>query len=291
MSDKKVEEQKAICGIVMPISAIDGCSESHWLDVRAIIKDSISNAGFDPHLVSDADDIGVIQKRIVQNLYDNPIVVIDVSCKNPNVMFEMGMRLAFDKPAVVIKDDKTPFSFDTAPIEHLTYPRDLRFSQIVDFKENLTSKLKGTYSKAISDNNYSTFLKHFGEFKVAKIDKKEVAAQEILIEEVRNLRSLILDNRSVPKFVSKTGETKNVYGRKIRFVFSKVLAMDLNAHALLNELKHISGVGTIQLINTEGIRAEFIITCDYDYTTENLIQNINLYSRSQGLVLTYQVLD
>jgi hypothetical protein len=64
----------------------------------------------------------VTQKRIVQNIYDNEMVICDVSAKNPNVMFELGMRLAFDKPAIIIKDDKTNYSFDTAPIEHLEYP-------------------------------------------------------------------------------------------------------------------------------------------------------------------------
>ena len=102
-----IGEKKTICGIVMPISGIDGCGESHWKDVMSIIKESIDNADFESNLVSNADDIGIIQKRIIQNLYENPIVVCDVSGKNPNVMFELGIRLAFDKPTIIIKDDKT----------------------------------------------------------------------------------------------------------------------------------------------------------------------------------------
>ncbi len=172
----------------MPISAMDGCAESHWADVLEIITEAIESAGFEANLVSNADDVGIIHKRIIQNLYDNPIVVCDVSGKNPNVMFELGLRLAFDKPTIIIKDDKTTYSFDTSAIEHLEYPRDLRFSKIVEFKEKLKDKLKATYSKATSDPNYTTFLKHFGEFKVAKLDKKEVSGQEYLLEEMKNLR-------------------------------------------------------------------------------------------------------
>ena len=180
------------CGIVMPISAIDDCPESHWSDVRAILDDAIEAAGFEPNLVSDADDIGVIQKRIVQNLYDNPIVVCDISCKNPNVMFELGLRLAFDKPTICIKDHDTSFSFDTSPIEHLLYPRDLRFSQIVDFKEKLSDKIKATHAAATKDpKNYTTFLKHFGTFTVAKLDSKEISGSELLLEELKQLKSLV----------------------------------------------------------------------------------------------------
>ncbi|HMY40859.1 MAG TPA: hypothetical protein PK011_16155, partial [Marinagarivorans sp.] len=99
--------EKLQCGIVMPISSIDGCNEAHWADVLEIINESIEDAGFYGELVSNADDVGIIHKRIIQNLYENPMVVCDVSGKNPNVMFELGMRLAFDKPTIIIKDDKT----------------------------------------------------------------------------------------------------------------------------------------------------------------------------------------
>ncbi|MDV2373127.1 RNA helicase, partial [Vibrio cholerae] len=74
----------------MPISAIDGCNEQHWLDVKQILTEAIELSGYSANLVSYADDVGIIQKRIIQNLYENPIVVCDVSGKNPNVMFELG---------------------------------------------------------------------------------------------------------------------------------------------------------------------------------------------------------
>lgn len=173
----------------MPISAIDGCLESHWADVLEIFSEAIEQAGFEPNLVSNADDVGIIHKRIIQNLYENPIVICDVSGKNPNVMFELGLRLAFDKPTVIVKDEKTPYSFDTSAIEHLEYPRDLRFSRIVDFKQKLAEKIGATYKKSVSDPDYSTFLKHFGEFKVAKLETKEVSGQEFILDELRGLRS------------------------------------------------------------------------------------------------------
>lgn len=182
---------KPVCGVVMPISTIDGCSESHWADVLEIVTEAIEEAGFDANLVSNADDVGIIHKRIIQNLYDNPIVVCDVSGKNPNVMFELGMRLAFDKPTVIIKDEKTTYSFDTSAIEHIEYPRDLRFSRIVDFKTKLKEKIVATHKRASTDPNFTTFLKHFGEFTVAKLDKKEVSGQEFIMEELRTIGSAV----------------------------------------------------------------------------------------------------
>lgn len=199
MEKTKTENTNLKCGVIMPISQIDGCSESHWSDVMEIISTCVTEAGFEANIVSNADDVGVIHKRIVQNLYDNPIVICVVSCRNPNVMFELGMRLAFDKPTIIIKDDKTSYSFDTSSIEHIEYPRDLRFNKIQEFKIKLTEKIKSTYKKSSEDPNFSTFLKNFGEFKVAKINTKEVSQQELIMDEIRGLRRIITNNSNINK--------------------------------------------------------------------------------------------
>jgi hypothetical protein len=201
------------CGIVMPISAIGDCDEAHWAEVLAIISDAITDAGLRPNLVSNADEVGIIQKRIIQNLYENPIVICDVSGKNPNVMFELGLRLAFDKPTIIIKDDGTDYSFDTAPIEHVDYPRDLRFSHIVSFKKRLTEKINATLAKSRSDSSYTTFLKHFGEFTVVDIGRKEISQQEFLAEELADIRRSM---RSMDLMIRRGQSNKGVSGSRER---------------------------------------------------------------------------
>jgi hypothetical protein len=186
-------EQNLKCGLIMPISAIDNCSEQHWADVKDIIVEaiqSIEKPKFTVSLVSDADDAGVIQRRIVQNVYNSDIVVCDVSGKNPNVMFELGLRIAFDKPVVIVKDDKTNYSFDTAPIEHVLYPRDLRFNRIVEFKSALAAKVVGTYNAAQSEHGAS-FLKNFGEFRVATLDQKAVPFEKFIVGSISELQDQV----------------------------------------------------------------------------------------------------
>lgn len=236
-------EPKKICGLVMPISAIDGCNEGHWNEVLKIVTEAIVAADFEANMVSDADDVGIIQKRIIQNLYDNPIVVCDVSAKNPNVMFELGMRLAFDKPTIIIKDDKTAYSFDTASIEHIEYPRDLRFSKIIDFKNKLTEKIIGTYSKSTIDKNYTTFLKHFGAFTVAKIDHKEVSGQEFILEELQNIKTSVrnLEKNNIRRLtdLNFSNTTKN----EISYFFKEYDMLKMNDVILeINEIKSILNI-------------------------------------------------
>lgn len=185
--DLVAEQKLPVCGLVMPISALDGYTEQHWAEVKRIVTEAIDPAQFVVRLVSDSDESGIIQKRIVQNLYDNEVVICDVSAKNPNVMFELGLRLAFDKPTIVIKDDTTNYSFDTSPIEHLGYPRDLRYGSIVQFKEKLAAKVRATYVAFKTDASYSTFLKNFGEYRVPKLDQKEVSNEIFLTKLVEDL--------------------------------------------------------------------------------------------------------
>ncbi|MBU3171373.1 hypothetical protein [Clostridium estertheticum] len=209
--DKEQKKPETIkCGIIMPISAIDGYPAEHWLDVKNIFvqaASSIVNYDFNTIIVSEAEDVGIIQKRIIQNLYNSDIVICDVSGKNPNVMFELGMRLAFDKATIIVKDNQTDYSFDTGIIEHLEYPRDLRFSKIVEFKTKLSNKLVATLEESRNNTEYSTFLKSFGQFKVASLNELEVSPDKAILESIDDLRRevYLLGNKTNRNSPSRRG--------------------------------------------------------------------------------------
>ncbi|MDK7534573.1 hypothetical protein, partial [Bacillus paranthracis] len=85
--------------------------------------------------------------------------------------------------------DVTDFIFDTGAIEHLIYPKDLKFQKIVEFKRKLASRIKITYEKSQSDPKYSTFLGDFGEFKIAKLNQTAVSdVDQLVLEELYSLR-------------------------------------------------------------------------------------------------------
>lgn len=62
-NESKLKTKNPTCGIVMPISSIENCSAEHWTEVLTILKEVIKDANFEPNLVSDADDSGIIQKK------------------------------------------------------------------------------------------------------------------------------------------------------------------------------------------------------------------------------------
>jgi len=178
---KEDKSEKIICGLVMPISEIEGLGTDHWLNVRKSIERSINDKeeNIEVQPVFESEDAGLIHSRIVDNLFKNDIVICDVSCRNPNVMFELGMRLAFDKPVVIVSDDQTNIAFDSGPIEHIKYPRSLSFFAMEKFMDELKSKVHGTLRK-IKEGSYKSFLSSFGSYSPGKIESKQVTEGEFI---------------------------------------------------------------------------------------------------------------
>lgn len=170
-------------GLIMPLAPVKDYPPTQFEDVRDIIKSvvgSISDHNFAVSMVSDSEEVSIIQKTIVQNIYEYPLVIVDVSSKNPNVMFELGLRLAFDMPIILIKDDKTDYSFDTAPIKTITYRSDLRHPDILEFTSKLKQSIINTYKKSLEDKDYSPYLSSFGDIKVKEISESSVNTNEAL---------------------------------------------------------------------------------------------------------------
>ncbi|MBP1044394.1 hypothetical protein I6N95_25630 [Vagococcus sp. BWB3-3] len=172
------------CGLIMPLAPMPGYSINQFNDVQSILLNTIRSIdafNFNPRMVSESKgEVDIIHNNIVNNIYDDPIVVVDISGRNGNVMLELGLRLAFDKPLVIIKDDKTDYMFDISMIEHISYPSDLRHTEIVKFQQILKEKIVNTYKKSIEDINYSPFLNNFKRIKVKSIDDIDISESETL---------------------------------------------------------------------------------------------------------------
>lgn len=232
----KQEEKVLTCGIIMPIATMSPeYPESHWTDIRHIIDTAIKRAGFTPRIVSDSEDSTIIHKSIINNIYTDPIIVCDVSNKNANVMFELGMRLAFNKPVVIIKDDKTGYSFDTSNIQHLGYRKDLRHNTVEKFIDDLAAKIKATH-EAPQKEDYQSFLSHFGKFEVATIENKSIPESEAiqkLLEKVTSLESKVLSNITTP--INNSSKTSSHNTKKFNYIMSSAKTNE-EANGIIGEI-------------------------------------------------------
>jgi hypothetical protein len=189
------ESAQKFCGIVRPIADMGNYTAKHWREVHNVIAEAVEPLGYTLRLVSESDASGVILTEIVTNLYQDEMVIVDVSGRNPNVMFELGMRLAFEKPAIIVVDDDTPFSFDISPVKHIRYPRTLRYGDIVKFKAEVATAVTATLNAVPDKKNY---LQQFGPIKVTELGSQSVEMNAVAqdVQEMKRLMVSVLNEAS-----------------------------------------------------------------------------------------------
>lgn len=273
----RVDENKNVkltCGIIMPIATMSSeYTSDHWSDVRHILHKAIEKAGFIPRIVSDSEESTVIHGSIINNIYNDAIIVCDVSNKNANVMFELGMRLAFNKPVVIVKDDKTDYSFDTGNIQHEAYRKDLRHSSVEKFIEDLSRKIIKTY-EASKKEEYQSFLSYFGKFEVAKIENKSIGEEEALGKLLNKMNSIESQLKAV---ILKEESVRYVSDNRIvnpkKLVVRYAVSDENNIPHILNGIiENISDIQTAYYDhNTQKINIEFMHALDLE-ERKNLVR-------------------
>jgi hypothetical protein len=178
------------CGIIMPIAGMPGYEPTHWADVLNIISRGIDKAGLVPETVWGFGAADIIQERIVRNLYEHPIAVCDVSGLNPNVMLELGIRLAFGKPTIIVTDEEQKVPFDINIIEYVPYSRDLHILRIEQFIDNLATKLLDTLS-VVDGGDYRPFIKTFGPIELGTPGTDAIPLQDAVLAQLEQLTATV----------------------------------------------------------------------------------------------------
>lgn len=214
-------------------------------------------------------NLASFKKRIVQNIYENEMVICDVSAKNPNVMFELGMRLAFDKPTIIIKDDQTNYSFDTAPIEHIEYPRDLHYHSIMAFKSKLKDKVIATYEASKRDD-YTTFLKHFGNIVVANIEEKQVGSDEFILQAIADLRDEV-KSLSKATFIRNSNLNDSVINRSLKTFDKNIDSKYMPEYEFLIDYINKHNIDINKLLSSDSIEFDNLFDIYLNnYTPDNI---------------------
>jgi len=102
----------------------------------------------------------VIQAEIIRRLETADLVLCDISTLNPNVFFELGIRIAIDKPICLVRDGLTDqIPFDTSIINVHRYDHSLAIWQLEGDIDRLTSHLLAVVNRSGEGN---TLWGYFG---------------------------------------------------------------------------------------------------------------------------------
>jgi hypothetical protein len=200
---------KKTCFIIMPISDQDGYDKGHFSRVYDyIIKPACEKAGFRPIRADEEAKTNHIVADIIKKILDSDMVVCDLSAKNPNVLYELGLRQAFNKKVVLIKDKKTGRIFDIQGLRTLDYDESLRIDEVNKSIEQVSKTILET-SKASVDSINS--LVQLLSIKPANIpDQINISQESSLILDSLNDISNRLKLIEKPSSNSSSNRTRSV---------------------------------------------------------------------------------
>jgi len=220
--------EKKRCFIIMPIKTPESFIEKyrdgvehfkHVLDCLFI--PSVKLAGY-KHISPIAKGSDLIQAEIIRNLETSEIVLCDMSCLNPNVFFEFGIRTSLNKPVCVVKDELTnTVPFDTGILNYHEYTSSLDPWKVDKERIKLCDHLTTSQKRSKGEN---TLWCHFGLRSKAQPYEGETgtdAKLDFLNLQMDALHQKIdsIDKMRIPRDVDK---------ERSRFVTDEVLTLILN---------------------------------------------------------------
>jgi hypothetical protein len=173
-----------ICFTIMPFGG--------WFDgyYNHIYKPAIEKSGFKPKRADDLSRPGTIINDIWQYTQNAKIILADLTGRNPNVFYELGLAHSLAKPAVLIAESIEDVPFDLRALRVIEYNKNAHDWGTV-LGEKITTSIT-ELSKSPLQSVLPAFLSVDRDAKTAKVtphDKELIEIRQelgLLRREVRN---------------------------------------------------------------------------------------------------------
>ena len=152
---------KLVAFVAMPFAERTSTYPKGYFDevLKRLITPAAVKADFNARTAKKAGS-EVIQSTIVNDLDSADLVIVDLTEHNPNVLFELGMRIAFGKPVCLIRARGTAAIFD---IDHMLrvydYSPTLWPSTLEIDIPALAEHIAETWKNKESDRSYLSILR------------------------------------------------------------------------------------------------------------------------------------
>lgn len=228
------EEKKKTCFVIMPIADHPDYTPGHFSRVyEHLIKPACEAAGFKERRADDPKASHMIMFDILKNIVECDMAICDLSSKNANVFYELGLRQAFNKKTILITDGMTNTPFDISGFRYVKYSESLRVDTVKNDILEISAMLKETDSASEDDiNSIVNLLK----IQPAEVNKIQLNDQEsVLYELIKNLDAKVtsLSLKSTSEYISRTDNKRVHSSRKSLGLFSgktfeEMLKLDKN---------------------------------------------------------------
>lgn len=235
------------CFVIMPISDQGNYPKGHFTYVyEQIFKPAIEEAGYEPYRV-DEDKISTpIINKIFDAIQNCPMAICDLSNRNPNVLYELGLRQAYDKPVVLVQDEKTEKIFDVAGINTIQYSSNRLYENVIEarvaIKEAILSMKEGKGNSIVKIVKAETA--HISSEELSKDDKVEIMLSNILSQlqymrnELKKKERIYIKDAYVNSTEFRTVLKDNILSEDIKDAINSIenFGIDVEWEKIENEL-------------------------------------------------------
>jgi hypothetical protein len=153
-------ESKAECFVVMPISDPEGYDHGHFRRIfEDLLRPACERAGYFAVRADDVYEANLIHLDILRRLLESPMVLCDLSSRNPNVLFELGLRQAFDRPVVLIQELGTAPIFDIALLRVTPYRRARVYDEVLEDQSRIAEAIIATKEAASGSQSLNSIVR------------------------------------------------------------------------------------------------------------------------------------
>lgn len=210
ITNKENIKDLPVCFVIMPFTDPDNYDKGHFKKIyEQIFVPAINNAGYKPDRVDENNASNSIQIKLLKKLLDADVVLCDLSTRNPNVLYELGLRQAFDKPVVLVQEVGTPRIFDINDITCKDYRSERRYDEVLEDQKMISESIKATIQSTSKTDSVMKLLK----MSSATIDNTEVSKEDKIQFMLNKMMSQISELRA-------TQEDQEIQRRNNKKIFA-----------------------------------------------------------------------
>jgi CheY-like chemotaxis protein len=116
----KQTKKKKTCFVIMPFAKTQSCDETEWTEIyKNMIKPAIEDSGYSYTCARSEALLGNVIENILDELNRADVVIADLTDRNPNVYYELGVRHALRDATILISQrlDDIPFDLRSHAIQ------------------------------------------------------------------------------------------------------------------------------------------------------------------------------
>jgi hypothetical protein len=208
--------RKRRCFVISPIGDDGTEIRRHANQVlRKIIRPALFEAGYQAHRIDQNKDTGSITARIIEHLHENLMCVAVLTGLNPNVMYEVGVRNAWDLPLVPLAVTGTGLPFDLKDYSTIFYSLDNE-KVITRAVRELTRRVEklGAILESRTSREVPQMLAPFGTA-MRKLGTR-YSLEPIFQAKENTLQSLVTQLRRIRLEIEKDFESGNTASRPLK---------------------------------------------------------------------------